>query len=146
MMKLLYTKCSEKWADIGPLVLRVALGAIFLWHGYDKVFVKGIPAITGFMGSLGLPMPELMAYLLSYGELITGILLILGLLTYWAAKIDAFIALVALFTVHINKGFSVGDGGYEYIMLILAASIAILVSGAGKYSLDAHLMKKTEAK
>jgi putative oxidoreductase len=141
-MNMLFKKCSEIYADIGPLVLRAALGLIFAWHGYDKVFVKGMPAITGFMGSLGLPFPTLMAYLLSYGELIGGILLILGLLTYWIAIVDIVIALVAFFTVHVTKGFAVGNGGYEFIMLIFAASVSLLVSGAGKYSLDAKFEKK----
>ena len=141
-MSILFKKCSGNWADVGPLVLRVALGLIFAWHGYDKVFVKGLPAITGFMGSLGLPFPTLMAYLLSYGELIGGALLILGLLTYWVTVVDIIIAAVAFVTVHMTKGFAVSTGGYEYIMLIFAASVSLLLSGAGKYSLDASLEKK----
>lgn len=141
---MLYMKCSEKWADKAPLVLRVALGAIFAWHGYDKVFVKGHEAITGFMTSLGLPLPELMAYILSYGELIGGILLILGAFTYWVTLFDVIVATVAWITVHASKGFSVGEGGYEFIMLIFAASLSLMISGAGKYSVDALMMKKME--
>jgi putative oxidoreductase len=139
-MNFLKMKCTG-WEDAGTLVLRLALGVIFLYHGYDKVFVKGMDAITGFMSSLGLPLPTLMAYLLSYGELIGGILLILGLFTYWVSIIDIVIAVVALFTVHITKGFAVGNGGYEFIMLILAASIFMLTNGAGRYSADAMLEK-----
>lgn len=140
-MHLLFKTCSAKYADFGPLVLRVALGAIFVYHGYDKVFVKGTPAITGFMTSLGLPLPTLMAYLLSYGELVGGILLILGLLTYWVSIVDMIIAAVAFVTVHMANGFSAGQGGYEFIMLIFAAAFALFVSGAGKYSLD-HTLRK----
>ncbi len=139
MKGLLFKKCSANYSDVGPLVLRLALGAIFFYHGYDKIFVKGIPAITGFMTSLGLPLPMLMAYLVSYGELISGILLIVGFLTYWVAIIDIIIALVAFFTVHAAKGFAISGGGYEFIMLIFAASVAILISGAGKYSVDGQL-------
>ena len=135
-------KCSSQWADVGPLVLRLALGAIFLYHGYDKVFIKGHAAITGFMGSLGLPVPELMAYLVSYGELTTGVLLIIGFLTYWASIVDIIIALVAFCTVHVTKGFGLSGGGFEYIMLIGAAAVSLLVSGAGKYSIDGQLMNK----
>lgn len=138
---MLYMQCSEKWADFAPLILRVALGAVFFIHGYDKVFVKGIPAITGFMGMLGLPMPELMAYILSYGELIGGALLILGAFTYWVTLFDVIVAVVAWATVHGPKGFFISDGGYEFIMLILAASASLMISGAGKYSIDAHVMK-----
>lgn len=142
MTNLLYKTCSDKWADAAPLILRVALGIIFAWHGYDKVFVKGLPAITGFMGTLGLPFPTLMAYLLSYGELIGGFLLIIGLLTYWVAVVDVIISVVAFVTVHMANGFSVSAGGYEYIMLIFAASVSVLITGAGKYSVDAQITKK----
>lgn len=143
--KLLNCDCGERFADIGPLVLRVALGAIFVWHGYDKVFTAGIGNVSGFLGGLGIPLPGIMAYILAYGELIGGILLILGLFTHWAAKFALVVGLVALFTVHLKNGFSVGNGGYEYIMLITAAAISVLITGAGKYSLDAMWRKKQDA-
>lgn len=142
MMKLLFMKCSEKWADFAPLILRVGLGVVFLMHGYDKVFVKGHAGITGFMGMLGLPLPELMAYILAYGELIAGALLIVGAFTYWAALFAAVVAIVAWILVHASKGFWISDGGYEFIMLILAAALAVKISGPGKYSVDAMMSKK----
>lgn len=141
MMDLASKKCPSRCTDWGTLILRLALGAVFFYHGYDKIFVTGIPAVTGFMESLGLPLPTLMAYLVSYGELIGGALLILGLLTYWAAILGVIISFVAFVTVHADKGFALSNGGYEYIMLIFAASIAILFSGAGKYSCDSRMMK-----
>ena len=141
-MNILFKKCSPCYGDFAPLILRIVLGIIFLYHGYDKVFVKGHTAITGFMASLGLPLPSLMAFLVSYGELIGGILLILGVFTYWVTLMDIVIALVALFTVHFANGFSLANGGYEYILLILATSIALMISGPGKYSLDTHLSQK----
>ena len=139
MKALLLKKYTGDCSDVAPLVLRVVLGIIFLYHGYDKVFVKGQEAITGFMDSLGLPLPSLMAFLVSYGELIGGIMLIVGICTYWVSLIDIVIALVALFTVHLGNGFSMANGGYEYILLILAASISTFITGAGKYSLDAKM-------
>ncbi len=142
MTNLLWCKCSAMWGDWAPLVLRVALGSIFAWHGYDKIFSIGIPGVTGFLASLGLPLPSLMAYLLAYGELIGGVLLILGLFTHWVTKFDMIVALVAFFTVHATKGFSIAGGGYEYIVLIFAAAFSLMVTGAGKYSLDAHWAKK----
>ena len=142
MHKLLVCKCFGSCANWAPLVLRVALGCIFAWHGYDKIFSTGISGVTGFIDSLGIPLPSLMSYILAYGELIGGLLLIAGLLTHWAAKFGIVVALVALFTVHISNGFSIADGGYEYIMLILAASVSLLITGAGKYSLDALWFSK----
>lgn len=136
MNKLLNCDCAGTFGGWAPLVLRVALGSVFAWHGYDKVFNTGVSNVGGFLGSLGIPAPSIMAYILAYGELIAGILLIVGLFTHWAAKFTVVVALVALFTVHISKGFSIANGGYEYIMLILASSISVLITGAGKYSLD----------
>ncbi len=134
--KIMNCACAEKWGDVAPLVLRLALGVVFAWHGYDKVFVKGIPAITGFLGGLGFPLPTLFAYILSYGELIGGVLLIIGLCTHWVAKYCVIVGLVAMFAVHWSNGFAVGAGGYEYVMLITAVAISLMITGAGKYSVD----------
>lgn len=140
--KLTHCACGKEWQDIAPLVLRVALGIIFVWHGYDKVMVKGVPAIGGFLGSLGFPMPELFAYILGYGELIGGLMLIVGLLTHWVAKFDLIVAVVAFFTVHLSKGFAIAGGGYEFIVLIGAAAASLVITGAGKYSLDSAWLHK----
>jgi putative oxidoreductase len=142
MMNMMMCKCSDALADVGPLVLRLALGAVFFYHGYDKLFVIGLPGVTGFMASLGLPFPMLMAYLVTGGELIVGTFLILGLFTHWVSKVGMFIAIVAFFTVHLTKGFAISGGGYEYIMLIFASAFSLMASGAGKYSLDSHLGMK----
>lgn len=136
---------ADKLRDAAPLVLRLALGAIFVWHGYDKVFIKGMPAISGFLGSLGFPMADVFAYILGYGELLFGIMLVLGLLTALAARYMLVIAIVAFFTVHMSKGFAVSGGGYEFIVLIGAAALSLAVTGAGKYSLDALWVNKPTA-
>ncbi len=135
-MKFLTCKCGEKWQAFAPLFLRVILGAIFVAHGWQK-FVGGVPGVAGFLGSLGFPAPEVFAVLLIAAELGGGILLILGAWTHWVAKILAFVALVAFLAVHLKQGW----GGSEFILLILAASVSLMITGAGKWSLD-HKMKK----
>lgn len=131
--------CAEKWGAVAPLVLRVVVGVIFAMHGYQKLTMMGVPGVSGFLTMLGFPMPDVFAVLLIAAELGGGILLILGLWTHWTAKILAFVAVVALATVHLSKGFFLP--GYEFILLILAASVSVMITGAGKYSLD-HKMKK----
>jgi putative oxidoreductase len=131
--------CAEKWGAVAPLVLRVVVGAIFAMHGYQKLTMMGVPGVSGFLTMLGFPMPDVFAVLLIAAELGGGILLILGLFTHWTAKVLAFVALVALATVHLSKGFFLP--GYEFILLILAASVSVMITGAGKYSLD-HKLKK----
>lgn len=141
-MNFLCCKCADTWGDIGALVLRVALGLVFFMHGYQKIFTMGIDGVTGFLGGLGFPMPMVFAYILAYGELIAGAMLIAGLLTHWAAKYAVVVSIVAFFTVHMSKGFFMSNGGYEFIMLIGAASVAVMIAGAGKYSVDTMWLHK----
>lgn len=139
--KLISCACADTWGDVGTLLLRLALGAVFFMHGYQKVFTMGIEGVTGFLGNLGFPMANLFAYILAYGELVFGAMLILGLLTHWSAKFAVVVGVVAFATVHMSKGFFVGTGGYEFIMLITAAAVSLMITGAGKYSLDAMFFK-----
>jgi len=142
MKQLLSCDCGGKWGDVGLLILRVALGLVFLMHGWQKVFTMGIPGVTGFLGGLGFPMPTLFAYILAYGELVFGAMMVIGLLTHWVSKFHIIVAIVAFFLVHLENGFFVGQGGYEFILLILAAAVAIMILGGGKYSADAMWLKK----
>ncbi len=139
MKNLMNCMCAEKWGAVAPLVLRVVVGVIFAMHGYQKLTMMGVPGVSGFLTMLGFPMPDVFAVLLIAAELGGGILLILGLWTHWTAKVLAFVSIVALATVHLSKGFFLP--GYEFILLILAASVSVMITGAGKYSLD-HKMKK----
>ncbi len=144
MWNVLGCKCSEKWADVAPLVLRVALGAVFFYHGYDKVFNMGVANVAGFLGQMGFPFASVFGFILAYGELIAGALLILGFLTHWAAKFAVIVGIVAWVLVHLANGFSAQNGGYEFIMLITAAAVSVLITGAGKYSIDARWMNREE--
>src|SRR3989344_768172 len=125
MFSLLKLSWASQCPDSAPLLLRLAAGAIFLVHGWQKL-TMGVAGVAGFLGQLGFPAPEFFA-------------LILGVLTRFAAALSSIVALVALLTVHLSKGFFVNEGGYEFIELILAASLALLITGAGKYSLDRTL-------
>lgn len=133
--------CSEKWQPFAPFFLRIATGAIFLGHGLMKWQVMGLAGTTGMLTGLGFPLPELFAVLLIAAEVLGGLALILGVYTHWTAKILAFVSLVALVTVHLKNGF-MGQGGYEFILLILAASVSLMITGAGKWSLDHKWLKK----
>ena len=133
--------CAARAVDLAPFVLRVSLGLIFLLHGYQKL-QTGVTGVGGFLAGLGFPAPEAFAILLIAAEIVGGILLILGLFTHWAAKLLAFVALVALLTVHVRNGFFLASNGYEYILLIFAASLSLMVTGPGKWSLDRLLWNR----
>lgn len=132
--------CSGKWSAFAPFFLRIVTGAIFLVHGWMKL-EGGIAQTAGFVGSLGFPAPEVFAVLLIAAEVIGGILLILGAFTHWTSKVLAFVAFVALVTVHLPNGFT-GQGGYEFILLILAASVSLMITGPGAWSVDRKLFHK----
>lgn len=141
MKKLLNCNCLGKYGAVAPLVLRVVTGIVFAMHGWQKLTVMGVGGVEGMLTALGFPMAGLFAVLLIAAELGGGILLILGLFSHWATKALVIVAVVALFTVHIKNGFFLGTGGYEYILLILASSVSLLITGPGKYSLDAKMHK-----
>jgi putative oxidoreductase len=88
------------------------------------------------------PAAELFAYILTYGEIVVGIMLVFGALTHWASKFVIVVAVIALFAVHLSKGFFISDGGYEFILLILAAGLVTLTHGSGRYSVDEMYLKK----
>jgi len=128
MKNFLSCACGGQWRDEGYLILRVVTGLAF------------------FYTNVGIPFAGLFAYLVSYGELLGGLALMLGFLTHWVAKINILIMLGAIGFVHwgTEGGWFNGygaDGGYEYQLLLLASSIFFMVTGSGKYSLDARCNK-----
>ena len=130
-------------AGYGPLVLRVLVGAIFAAHGAQKLFGwfggYGLEGTGQFFGSIGLNPGTLMALLAGAAELFGGLALVFGLLVRPAAAALAFTMLVAIFAVHIGKGFFMDKGGYEYALALFAASLSLLFSGGGRYAVDAAL-------
>lgn len=117
-------------------VLRIVLGIIFIYHGYQKLFVVGgLPGTVMFFSKIGIPLPNISAVVVAFAEFAGGILLLIGLSTRLASALLAFEMFVALFKVHLNNGFLVSKGGYEFVLLILAALAVIMLSGAGRFSL-----------
>lgn len=125
----------------GPLALRVPVGIIFVAHGAQKLFGAfgghGLEGTGQWMASIGLSPGYLMALLAGSAEFFGGLALIVGLLTRPAAAMLALTMLVAIFGVHIDKGLFMSNNGYEYALALLAASVSLLFTGAGRLSLDA---------
>ncbi len=132
----------------GLTVLRVVVGFVFAMHGYQKLTQYGVDGTSQFLASLGLPIPSFMAILLITAELIGGIMLILGIMVRKVAAIEAVVALVALYTVHINKGFFINPTngmagyGYEYILTLFASMMALYSMGGGRLSLGKVIARK----
>jgi putative oxidoreductase len=117
--------------DYGALLLRVALGVMFLAHGLLKVLVFTLPGTAQFFESQG--FPGTLAYLVTAAETFGGALLILGVYTRWVALALVPVLLGAL-AVHWPNGwmFSVPGGGWEYpaFLAVAAAVQGLLGSGA----------------
>ncbi len=130
--------------DWGPVVLRVAIGVVFVMHGGQKLLVYGIPGVAGSMEQLGLPLPYVSATLATATELLGGLALIIGAGTRHAALGLAVVMVIAAITAHSNGGFFLPDG-FEYVLTLGAATAAIFLSGAGQLSVDALLATRKQA-
>jgi putative oxidoreductase len=127
------TRLLRTYADLGPLALRLAVGAIFLYHGIDKWKLWGA-AGEGMME----PLATLMQ-ILSIIEPLAGIALLLGLFTSYAAIVLGIVMVGAIwFKINIfDTGFVGSKGaGWEFDIVLLAACIALAVWGGGKYAMD----------
>ncbi|MCF7865261.1 MAG: DoxX family protein [Candidatus Pacebacteria bacterium] len=120
--------------DFGLLIIRVVVGAIFVVHGYQKL---GAMAMTvGFFGKLG--FAPFLAYLVAWVEFMGGISLIIGYGSKIASALLAIVTLTAIVKVHGPNGFSVGKGGYEFVLSLFAVTVGLLYTGPGKYSIGAR--------
>ena len=127
---------DQKTAPYAVLILRVALGVMFIAHSaYLKVFVFTLPGTAQFFESLGLP--GFTAYVVVAAETLGGLLLILGVGTRWVSLALVPILLGATW-VHSGNGwvFSAENGGWEYPLFLTVAGIALALTGPGALALD----------
>jgi putative oxidoreductase len=123
-------------ADCAKLLLRLAVGAVFINHGWMKL--QDLEMTETFFGSIGVPMAGLMAPFVGLVEFGGGIALLLGLGVRLVGFLHASTMVVAILTAF---GLSrIADAEIEYTLL--AASLSLMLTGAGAYSLDALIMKR----
>lgn len=132
-------------AGYGITVLRIIVGILLMAHGSQKLFGffggYGLEGTGQYMASLGLNPGYLMALMSGSAEFFGGLALFLGLLARPAALVVTIMLVVAIFSVHIHNGLFMANNGYEYALALTAASIAILIEGAGRLSLDRAIAK-----
>ncbi len=125
--------------NLALLLLRVALGGIFLAHGINHVFGGGKIEGTGrWFDSLGMRPGILHAWLASVTEIGAGALLVAGLLTPLASAGVVGTMVVAWITNHLKNGFFIfrpGEG-WEYVMTLTVLGLALAMLGPGEWSLD----------
>ncbi|MBA1379355.1 DoxX family protein [Pseudomonas brassicacearum] len=139
-MSTLINKVLSSRAGYGLTVLRIVVGIIFAAHGSQKLFGLfggyGLAGTAQWMESIGLAPGYLMATLAGGTEFFAGLALIIGLLVRPAALGLAILSVVAIFSVHIGNGLFMANNGYEFALALLAGSVAVLIEGAGKLSVD----------
>jgi putative oxidoreductase len=125
--------------NAGLLILRATLGVVMVAHGWNHIFGGGrIPGTARWFEGLGMRPGRLHAWLASLTELGAGAMLLAGLLTPLAAAGVVGVMLVAWITNHLRNGFFIfrpGEG-YEYVMTLCLAALAVGALGAGEWSLD----------
>jgi putative oxidoreductase len=122
----------DRLQPLALFVMRLALGAIMIAHGYHKVF-GGLQHHAQFVASLGLPAWT--SYVSSFAEFLGGLLILLGLLTRVAALAICIDLSVAIAKVHFHNGL-MGNGGYEFPLALAALAFGLIFFGAGPIALD----------
>jgi putative oxidoreductase len=139
---------SPTWTEYAPLPLRIVLGLGFVFHGWEKI-ADGTRGFQGMLQMIGIPGGALTAWFVALVEFIGGLALLAGAFVAVAAALLIADMLVAMFTVHVPHGFSFinitgmgpegpqfGMPGYEVNLLYMAGLLALILGGAGAYSVD----------
>lgn len=127
--------------NFGATLLRVALGAVLVWQGY--LALLDVKRTAAFLLGLGLPVPTLLALTVIVVHGAGGIMIAAGLLARAAASANAVVLLVGLLAIYLKQGAlargglvdaAIGRGasaGYEYVALLVAATLAVALPGGG---------------
>lgn len=132
---------NPAFRDAALLLLRLALGVVFIAHGWDKVFSAGVDETAQQWAAMDIPQPTLAVWVVSVVEMLGGALLVLGFLTPAAAGVLALDMVGAFYFVHLGQGLFVTDGGGEFVVVLFAACLVLVVFGAGRASLDKALSR-----
>jgi putative oxidoreductase len=136
---------SSQWTDRGLLLMRIALGLVFVMHGGQKLFVFGHAGVASGMAALGLPFPGLSAALIMAVELGGGVALLAGAFTRVAAFLIAGAMAVATVSAHLANGFFM-PSGFEYTLTLMLTSLGVLMTGPGAYSVDSAWVAPEQTK
>ncbi len=133
---------TDRLGRVAPLLVRLIVGGIMTAHGWQKLNA-GIPKFgTATLVPLGVPYPDVMAYVVTYTELIGGVLLIVGLLSRLAALALLIELVTTISLVKVNVGLiapAARGAGAELDLALIAGFLTILLAGPGLLALDGLL-------
>ena len=142
MMETLKNTREKLLTPAALTALRVSTGIVMIVHGWMKA--TDYSGWVSNVGSMGMPLPEVMAPLAIAGELGGGVGLLLGLLTPLAALGVLSTMAFAIGFVHLGNGLLAKNGGFEYPLTIAMVSLFFVARGAGPISLDRLIFGATE--
>ena len=146
---------KEPWNQWAPLALRLVVGYGFMVHGWAKLS-KGPDKFAGLLHWMGVPLPEVMAWVVTLVEIFGGLAILVGAFVTLISIPLVIIHLVAMFGVHWQYGFSsvntvgltaagpqFGPPGFEINLLYSAGLLALVLGGgAGALSVDRLLARR----
>ena len=158
MMSLIRWLYAPLSAAVWQLPLRLIVGYGFIEHGYAKL-ARGAENFTAILQALGMPEPALLAWATILVELVCGLAILAGAFVRLAGIPMIVVLVVAIVTVHLGNGFSsiklqsvdalgphFGQPGYETDLLYLAGIVALMLGGAGRWSVDRLLVSSGRAR
>lgn len=116
---------DNKYSDMALLLLRLGVGYIFIVHGWGKL--TGIEGTAGFFGSLGIPIPLVMAWVVALIEFFGGIMVVFGAYTKILNLLLAIIMAVAILFQ---------EGNFEIELILFLVTVSLFLAGSGNYSVD----------
>lgn len=140
-MNLFSTTPTQRRLALGLLILRIALGAVFIIHGGQKLFMMGPGGTAGMFTQMGVPGAGVFGPIITFLEPLAGVCVLLGLVTRLAGLAIACDMLGAILTFHIHHGFFV-PMGIEFVMMNCAAGLALAALGAGPISIDDAIVRR----
>jgi len=153
-LRFLFPGIADSHARWAPLLLRLMVGFGFLSHGLAKL-ARGADNFTHILGALGVPFAALFSWATILLEIFGGAAFLLGALVTLVSIPSLVVLLVAIFTVHLPNGFSsiklqsvdamgahFGQPGYETDLLYIACILALMLCGAGPWSVDGMIARR----
>ncbi|MCX2733877.1 DoxX family protein [Saccharopolyspora sp. NFXS83] len=135
---------QHRLRDVTVLLARLVVGVTFVLHAYQKFVLNGMSGVGAGFEQMGIPLPTAAAWFTALVELLGGLALILGVLMPVAGVLLAAVMLGALVTAHLGSGFFSTDGGFEYVLVLAATSLALGFSGT-KYTLQGLFQNRDAA-
>src|SRR5258707_3811332 len=142
------------WRQGVPLPLRLVIGYGFMAHGWAKLS-RGPAGFAKLLEQIGAPLPQVTAWVSTLIEILGGLAIFTGAFVAAVSIPLIIMMLVAMFTVHLRYGFSAintigltpdgpqfGPPGYEVNLLYIAGLLALVLGGAGPFSIDRLLARR----